>query len=465
MRRFSLLLLALVLGLLLTFALIVPIASQGQPLAGSGPVRVTQVDTSTYPQVSIFAAVSDPAGAPRGDLSRADFQIVEDGAPVELTDFVGAGGSSISTALVIDRSLSMEDADKIAGARAAADAFVSMLRPGDQAALIGFNDRVRTLEPFTADQAELHAAIARLRPAGGTALYDSVIAGVDLLRDQPGRRALLVLTDGQDCRDIVSCPADAGSAHSLRDAIDYAAESGQAVYVIGLGDRSSGGDDGVDEGVLRQLASGTEGSYYYSPDAADLTDLYTALAGSLQGEYRLSYVSPRPFYDGTRRDIVVMVAGERAGAGCTERHLINVTSSPLVGAALLLPLLGLLLLPGWVAARRARGVAAGPAGSGGALPVAPEVIVVAPEVAPAAATSSAGARCTGCDAPLRPGARFCGRCGASQPAPAPAAERRAFCDMCGRPLLPAAGFCTACGEPVRQTQDWVEDASARGAHR
>ncbi|MBX0330803.1 VWA domain-containing protein [Oscillochloris sp. ZM17-4] len=460
MRRLSLLLFSLLLVLLLGLAFLLPASRSAQAIPG-GQVRVTQVDTSAYPQVSIFTSVGDPAGGPRANLARADFQIMEDGTPVDLIGFVGAGGSAISTALVVDRSGSMEDAGKIEGARAAAEAFVQLLRPGDRAALISFNDEVQTVEPFTDDQGELQRSIERLRPDNGTALYDAIVAGVDLLRDQPGRRALLVLTDGQDCRESNACPVEAGSAHSLREAIDYATAAGQAVYVVGLGERSGGSDTGVDEGVLRQIATGTDGAYSYSPDAAALADLYTALAGDLQGEYQLTYLSPRPFYDGTRRDIQVTVAGFSAGAGYTERHLINVTSSPLVGAALLAPLLGLLLLPGLLAARRRTQPSGGADHvSSPALADGPPAIAAAPE--PAAQPAAAGRRCVSCDAPLRPGARFCGGCGATQPAEASATPgRRTFCDMCGRPLLPGATFCSACGEGTRRTRSGAEDANAK----
>ncbi|NNJ13018.1 VWA domain-containing protein [Chloroflexales bacterium ZM16-3] len=445
MRRLPLIIVALFLALMLGLALLLP--TNRLDSGDGGQVRVTQVDTSAYPQVSIFTSVDDPAGAPRADLSQSDFQIIEDGSSVDLTGFVGAGGSAISTALVIDRSGSMEDAGKIEGARAAADAFVQLLRPGDHAALISFNNSVRTVAPFTDDQSALHYAIDRLNPADGTALYDGIVAGVDLLRGQPGRRVLLVLTDGQDCREPNSCPVDAGSSHSMREAIDYASAAGQPVYVVGLGERSGGGDSGVDERVLRQIATGTDGTYYYSPDAADLADLYTSLAGSIQGEYQLTYASPRPFYDGTRRDIQVTAAGISAGAGYTERHLINVTSSPLVGAALLLPLLGLLLLPGFLSARRRDAPSLAAESAPPQVAVVPPVIVVAP--VPDRAPAVASQRCVSCDAQLRPGARFCGRCGATQPAPATAShERRTFCDMCGRPLLPGATFCAECGAEV-----------------
>jgi Ca-activated chloride channel family protein len=441
MRRRPLFLISLLLGLLLVVALIGAAARAAAPAPlADGPVRVTSVDTSAYPQVALYVAARDAGGALRADLGRSDFQIVEDGAPVQLTDFVGAGGTAISTALVVDSSGSMDEADKIDGARAAAAAFVDMLRPGDQAAIIDFNSRVHVAEPFTASADRLHAAIDRLQPDGGTALYDGVAAGVDLLKDQPGRRVLLVLTDGQDCRESNDCPDQYGSSRSLDQAIAYASAAGQAVYLVGLGQRGGGSDAGIDEAVLRQIASGTGGEYFYSPAAADLAGLYTSLAGSLQREYRLTYTSPRPFYDGTRRDIQVTVGGDSAGGGYTEAHLINVSSSPLVGAALLLPLLGLLLLPGLIARRRA--------GQPAPAPLAEPSSGTPPIAAAPVALPDGGMACRHCGAPLRPGARFCGRCGGTQPAPPQAVERRSFCDMCGLPLLANAQFCSSCGEPV-----------------
>lgn len=423
MRRIILPAVAILLVLLMALALVLPIASSRSDslTADDAQVRVTQVDPAAYPEIALYVAVQDAAGQPRPGLTRSDFAITEDGQPVELTGFSGAGdGGPISTALVIDRSGSMEDDDKLDGAVEAALAFVGLMRPGDQAALIAFNSDVDLEEPFTGDQAELERSIERLRPDGGTAVYDSIVAGVDLLREQPGRRMLLVLTDGQDCRESGDgCPNDAGSTSSLEEAIAYANAAGQPVYVVGLGESNG---DGIDEDVLQQIAAETAGQYFYAPEADELAALYAGLAGNLQQEYRLTYVSPRPFYDGTRRDIRVQVGGSVADVAYTERHLINVTSGLLPGVVLLVPLVGLLLLPGL---RRRRAAPAGAAGSGGPypplpgqpLPAAPATIVEAPlPAAPAMIIdrpqAAAPRRCTACDNELRPNARFCNRCGA-----------------------------------------------------
>jgi VWFA-related protein len=430
----------LVLALLLLTAL---------PARAQSPLNthVAQIDSSQYPDVTIYVGVTDSSGQPVGGLTERDFVIAEDGQPVEISAFVGGGASPVTTMLVIDRSGSMEESDKIAGAREAASAFVEQMRPGDRTGLIAFNSESRTVQDFTASGNDLAEAIGRIRPDGGTALYDSVVAGVDALKDVSGRRALLVLTDGQDCRDSNACPRSYGSDHSLREAIDYANAQGQPLYVVGLGQRGSDDTDGIDEAVLGRLARETGGEYFYTPDANQLAELYRTLSAGIQQEYALTYRSPRPFYDGTRRDIQVSVGGAPAAAGrYVERHLIDVRSNSLVGVLLLLPILGALLLPSLrhkrlppmpqAAAPTPIPIEHDPRTATGSTIVQPGgVVVIPPDVA----------RCSACDAPLlRPAARFCSECGAAQAPPAPA-PRRIFCDQCGRPMRDGAHFCSVCG--------------------
>jgi Ca-activated chloride channel homolog len=430
----------LVLALLLLTAL--PARAQSPPNA-----HVTQVDSSQYPDVTIYVGVTDAGGQPVGGLAQRDFAITEDGQPVEISPFAGGGASPVTTMLVIDRSGSMEESDKITGAREAASAFVEQMRPGDRTGLIAFNSKSRTIQDFSASRNDLAEAIGRIRPDGGTALYDSVVAGVDALKDVSGRHALLVLTDGQDCRDSNACPRSYGSDHSLREAIDYANAQGQPLYVVGLGDRGSDDTDGIDEVVLQRLAHETGGDYFYTPAASQLADLYRKLSAGIQQEYALTYRSPRPFYDGTRRNIQVSVGGTPAAAGrYVERHLIDVRSNSLVGVLLLLPILGALLLP---SLRHKRLPPAPEAAAPAPIPIDLDprtttgptivqpggVVVVPPDVA----------RCTACDAPLlRPAARFCSECGVEQPPPAQSPQRT-FCDQCGLPMRAGAHFCSACG--------------------
>src|SRR5262245_23737210 len=293
----------------------------------SSDAHVTQIDTAHYPDVTLYVGVTDPSGKPVGGLTARDFAITEDGQPVTISKFVGGGATSISTVLVIDRSASMNEANKMRSAREAARAFVRQMRPGDQAAVIAFDSQPEVIVPFTSDTARLDEAIRRIDTGESTALYDSLVAGVDLLKDATGRRALLLVTDGRDCLEE-PCADNPASVATLDGAIKSATAAGQPVQVIGLGDRDDTDErTGIDEGVLRQIADKTGGAYFYAPGGDQLADLYRKLSADMQREYALTYHSPRPFYDGTRRDIRVSVGGApAASSGYVERHLIDVRS-------------------------------------------------------------------------------------------------------------------------------------------
>ncbi len=448
---------AALLLLLLAMPVLLPTAARAQQRHDDSAtdVRVTQVDSSNYPQVTLYVAVHDATGEPVPHLERSDFHITEDGQPVTVGDFQGSG-AQINTALVIDRSDSMNEEDKLAGAQAAAQTFIAQMRPGDQTALLAFNEAPRMLHHFSNNTSTLEEQVERITASEGTAIYDSIIEGVDELRYTEGRRVLLLLTDGNDSCHIPDSQCS-GSSHSLEEAIAYANQYEQPVYVVGLGDRSSAADakGSIDEEVLQRIADETYGAYFYAPDGDELVALYGQLAGDLQNEYILTYTSPRPFFDGTRRDIQVGVGSTTSAGSYTERHLINVDSSLVVGVLLLLPLLALLFLPtlatraGWKMGTRRR---------------KPALQQAAPPPAPATSAQQPPPRdhrtrvlhddahqCIICHAALTPGASFCTECGAPQsPEATPTTDETAddaqpVCATCGYKLRPGARFCGKCG--------------------
>ena len=346
---------------------------------GDFTAELSQIDTSKYPEITLYVSVRDRDGQIVEGLREEDFQVTEDGVSVDIIAFSAGIRSAIATVLTIDRSTSMGTENKMAGAKSAAMTFVELMREHDKAALVTFNEDVMTLQPFTSDKAALKGQIQSLSPEGCTAWYDGVYDSVDLIATLEGRRSIILLSDGIDCReDWKFRLLRMGSSHTLDEAIQHARNADIPVYTIGFGQRATQevGNEGFDEVKLRRMAAETGGKFYHAPDADELKRLYQSLSVEMQKEYVLTYRSPRPTYDGTRRDIEVTVQrsggepGVTTGGRYLEQHLVNIRSDPMLFLAFLLPLLVLLALP--AAVSRAKRAMSPPAPEP---PVQPEPVV------------------------------------------------------------------------------------------
>ena len=252
-------------------------------------VRVTQVDTSAFPKVRVYVSVVDSAGEP-APVKLDTLQLYENGKAITPTDVSGIGNSiPLTTLLVIDISGSMNYDNKLASAKSAASAYVDQMRPGDEAGLLSFNTRISYVQPVTADHDKLKLAIQGLVATGDTAMYDALAQGVDLLKDQSGRKAVIVLTDGMDNR----------SKQTAGGVISAIGPAGLSISTIGLGDptQKTGSYAGIDEPSLKNLASQAGGSYGYVNDSA-----------ALQSEYVITYLSPAKLRDGLNRALSVKLA-------------------------------------------------------------------------------------------------------------------------------------------------------------
>ncbi|MFB0535138.1 MAG: VWA domain-containing protein [Anaerolineae bacterium] len=318
-------------------------------------VEIAQIDNSNYPEVTLYVSVTDEAGEIVGGLAQENFTVTEDGKKVDIVAFTAGVRNPISTILVIDRSESMAYENKLEGAKEAAIVFVDLMRGQDKTALVAFDENVVTLQPFSSDKAALKSKIQAIGTGGCTAWYDAVYYAVDIMSGVEGRRSIILLSDGLDCReDIMLSFLGQGSTYTFEEAVAHAREVEVPIQAIGLGGVATQevSHEGFDEVRLRRVASETGGKYFHAPSAEELKDLYESLSIQMQKEYVITYRSPRPTYDGTRRDIEVKVSqgpggeGEAVGGGTyLEKHLVNIRSDWRVFVALLLPLLVFLLLP------------------------------------------------------------------------------------------------------------------------
>ncbi len=288
---------SLVTALALSLLVVLGVAAQG-PVT----ITVTQIDLSRFPQIDVFVSATDAHGNPVRNLSPSAFRVEQNGKPVNLSATTRSGEQGpVSTVLVVDHSGSMATAGKMAGAKEAATIFVNQMRPGDKTALVQFDTEIDTLQPLTEDKAALAGAIQKLVPRGNTALYDAVAQAGKYLEGTSGRTAVILVTDGMD-----------NASKAKRENVFAQVTAGSySIYTIGLGRPGAGygSQEGIDEGILRELANISMGTYYYAPEASELVALYQQLSLLIQNEYKLSYVSPDPLRDGLKRSIVVTAPG------------------------------------------------------------------------------------------------------------------------------------------------------------
>ena len=263
-------------------------------------IRITQVDNSRFPQVTVYVSVTNAVGEPL-PVNPNLIRLYENGQLMQPGQISGSGGiGSLTTLLVMDVSGSMYDAGKLTAAKAAARAYIDQMRPGDEAGLLTFNTKVTYLQPITADRAALVQAIDSLDARGDTSMFDALDQAARVLRDVPGRKAIIVLTDGLDNRSKVNSD----------EVIQAIGASGLSISSIGLGDLSKPGtNSGLDEAVLRSLATRAGGVYGYADNSASLTNLYEKYGRALQSEYSLTYISSSTLHDGVVRNLTVSLAG------------------------------------------------------------------------------------------------------------------------------------------------------------
>jgi len=312
--------------------LIALLGMAGNGMAGqaNGPssLQITQFDLENFPQVKAYVSLLDAKGKPMHGLSREQMTLLENGNAIAIDSMqsVGADGhrDPLSLAIVIDRSQSMSG-EKIEQARAAVLRFISLMEPGDRAALFSFSDTVEALEPLTDSQDILRKAVMNIQPGGHTALFDAVARGVEPLRTLSGRRAVIVLTDGIANRGSID----------IGQAIETATKAYVSVTVIGLG-------KDVRTERLERIAKETGGTYFYTPQSVGLADIYSTISNRIHNEYVITYRTEKRA-DYLRNVTIMLASGER-----TIRAYFQPQSS-LFGAgqkppmwALIIPLMSLL---------------------------------------------------------------------------------------------------------------------------
>ncbi len=235
------------------------------------------IDNLKVQFVELFTTVVDKGGDFVEGLTPEDFSVFEDGDPQKIRRFETMRDLPIRAGLVLDTSLSMMPA--LSDVKKAAHRFFeSVLTERDRAALITFNDEPQLVVRFTNSQEVLAGGLTGLVTEGETALYDTVIFSLHYFSGLQGKRAIVILTDGEDSI----------STYSYGDAIDFARRTGVAVYVVGLHLESKGNDVRM---RMQRLASETGGECYFIDSARHLERVYDSIQEELRSQYLIAYQS------------------------------------------------------------------------------------------------------------------------------------------------------------------------------
>ena len=241
--------------------------------------------------VNLLCSVRDQHGAYVKGLNKEDFEVRQDGKRQVITHFAREVDSPMTVALLLDVSGSVAG---IIGTEKAAAArfFDEVLRPGDRALLVGFADLIAVWQELTTSIERLQRALQRagpfadpagnpeVRPRGGTLLYDAVtLVAAQKLQSLPGRKTIILITDGQDN----------GSIANIAKAVQAAHEADAVVYGIQYEDSERGypGRNGMS--ALEKLSEPTGGRTFRVTRKMPLEVIFDDIGEEMRNQYGLGF--------------------------------------------------------------------------------------------------------------------------------------------------------------------------------
>ena len=244
-------------------------------LATAGAAAQQPTFRASTQVVSLFATVTDGQNRLVPDLTRDDFQVLDNDKPQQLIVFESEN-QPITVVVMLDTSGSMTASIKLL--KDAAEQFVQRLLPEDNAAVGAFNDKVELSSKFSNDRDALITDIRDLDYGNGTRLYDALGESLNMLQGVEGRKVVLVFTDGDDTSSRIG----------RGTVMDRARAEEVMIYAIGLQAEFMGQRTKPDSG-LRRLADENGGGYFELKATADLGPTFTRVAQELHSQYVLGF--------------------------------------------------------------------------------------------------------------------------------------------------------------------------------
>ncbi len=247
--------------------------------------------------VELYTTVVDRRGRPVEGLEREQFTVREDGRIQAIRRFEQVRDTPLHAGIVLDVSGSMQE--ELPEAEAAALAFFSdLLRPTDRACVITFSEQPELRVRFTNDIEVLAGGLAGLHAYGNTSLWDTVVYSLFYFNGVRGKRALVLISDGED----------SGSRHTFTEALDFARRSGVTIYTVALGRAAQ---QNLAASALSRLASETGGRFFSVGAARDLRSVYERIDQELRSQYLITYQSDADLTKSGYREVEVEVRGDQ----------------------------------------------------------------------------------------------------------------------------------------------------------
>jgi VWFA-related protein len=297
---------------------------QQKPQPAEEPIEdVVRVNTSL---VTFPVSVMDRQGRFIPDLKQDQFHVFEDGVEQQIAHFDSAD-KPFTVALLLDVSDSTQT--KLNSIQDAALAFVDQLRPADKVFIVTFDKRIKVLCEPTNDRSVLYTAISRTSSGGGTSLYGAIDLAVNQrLNRIPGRKAIVLLTDGVDTTSESTFTYDSTlRAVSELDALIYSILYSTSADVAkvetdplmsGMGGGMNGGSAtsrgepiavAYERGrrFLQLLANSTGGRLFLADSVTSLRERFVKVAAELREQYSIAFYPTNRSTAKKKRELKVRV--------------------------------------------------------------------------------------------------------------------------------------------------------------
>src|SRR5262245_290032 len=233
--------------------------------------------------VNVPFTVTDHHGRFVSGLTAQDFKVEEDGRRQEIRNFARENELPLTLALLIDTSPSVRPVFE--EEKFTASSFLeSVLREKDLALVIGFDRSVTLLQDYTDNLKLLKRAIGELEIGGGTSIYDAVyLAGKEKLTDEAGRKAIILISDGEDTTSKTKFTEALLAAHQS-NAVIYAISNALSGGLFGRGRPGLGGFGGGNMRTLRKFSEETGGSTFVVGNENSFAKIFDQIAQELRSQ-------------------------------------------------------------------------------------------------------------------------------------------------------------------------------------